>query len=133
VTVAYADSFLANAPPVEEVCAFARARPGSTFLLDTYTKAPPTSTAPRPTLLDYLSPNKVALYCRLCRAAGVRVAIAGSLGRDEIERLLPARPDWFAVRGAVCIDGERNGRIDEAKVRDLAALLGGLTVARRAD
>jgi uncharacterized protein (UPF0264 family) len=127
VTVAYADWLLANAPPLEEVCAFARARPGSTFLLDTYTKG-----VPGPTLLDFLSPQKVALYCRLSRAAGLRVAIAGSLGRDEIERLLPARPDWFAVRGAVC-DNDRNGAVNEDKVRDLTALLGGVTTATGAD
>src|SRR5262249_44394778 len=39
VTVAYADWHLAEAPPVEDVCAFAGQRPG-VLLLDTFTKGP---------------------------------------------------------------------------------------------
>jgi uncharacterized protein (UPF0264 family) len=125
VTVAYADWELAGAPPVEEVCAFARQRPGSAFLLDTWTKAPCPATRARPTLLDYLSLPEVARLCRLCREAGVRVALAGSLGREQIERLLGVAPDWFAVRGAVCAAGERTARVDVDKVRALAKLAGG--------
>jgi uncharacterized protein (UPF0264 family) len=30
------------------------------------------------------------------------------------------RPDWFAVRGAVCADGDRGAEIDADKVRALA-------------
>jgi uncharacterized protein (UPF0264 family) len=124
VTVAYADAHLADSPSVEEVCAFARRRPGSVFLLDTFTKAAPCPGAPRPTLLDFLSVAKVALLSRLCRVAGVRVALAGSLGRAEIERLLPAEPDWFAVRGAACVGGQRGATVDEGRVRELVTLLG---------
>jgi uncharacterized protein (UPF0264 family) len=125
VTVAYADWQSADAPPVEEVCAFARGRPGSVFLLDTFTKAAGT------TLLDYLPRPKIALLGRLCRAAGVRVALAGSLGREQIECLLRVEPDWFAVRGAVCAGGERTARVEEGKVRELVGLLGGRAGATR--
>jgi uncharacterized protein (UPF0264 family) len=130
VITAYADWQAADAPPPEEVCAFAR-RPGSdfpwaarstgAFLLDTFTKAPGPD-GRRPTLLDFLPVRKAVLLCKLCRAVGVRVALAGSLGAAEIERLLPAAPDWFAVRGAACAGGDRGGRIDEGRVRGLAAL-----------
>jgi uncharacterized protein (UPF0264 family) len=123
VLVAYADWQAADAPPVEEVCAFARQRPGGVFLIDTFTKAAGPD-GRRPTLLDFLPPRQVVLLCKLCRAAEVRIALAGSLGPAEIERLLPARPDWFAVRGAACVDGERGGVVDAARVRRLAELVG---------
>jgi uncharacterized protein (UPF0264 family) len=57
--------------------------------------------------------------CRACRDAGVRVALAGSLGVAEVEALRPLNPDWFAVRGAVCRGG-RAGAINSGAVRRLA-------------
>jgi uncharacterized protein (UPF0264 family) len=53
----------------------------------------------------------------------VRVALAGSLGEPEIRTLLPARPDWFAVRGAACMAGDRHGTIAAEQVRRLADLI----------
>jgi hypothetical protein len=38
-------------------------------------------------------------------------------------KLLPLRPDWFAVRGAVCQGRQRGATIDEGKVRHLVTLL----------
>jgi hypothetical protein len=37
--------------------------------------------------------------------------------------LLPLRPNWFAVRGAVCQGRQRGATIDEGKVRQLVTLL----------
>jgi len=54
----------------------------------------------------------------------VRVALAGSLGPAEIEQLLPAEPDWFAVRGAAC-GGQRLGVVDADQVRRLVELVEG--------
>jgi uncharacterized protein (UPF0264 family) len=122
VTVAYADWQAARAPPVEEVCAFARRR-GGVLLIDTFTKPAPGGRGP--TLLDCVPLPRLLLLCRLCRAAGVRVALAGSLGPAEIARLLPLEPDWFAVRGAACVDGERGSVIDEGRVRHLARQVAG--------
>ncbi len=117
VAVAYADWRSAAAPSVEEVLAFARQTPGGVLLIDTWQKAP------RRTLLDHLSLHEVGRLRRHCREAGVRLALAGSLGPAEIEALLPLRPDWFAVRGAACAAGERDGAIAEDRVRALADLL----------
>src|SRR5262249_51525539 len=77
----------------------------------------------RPTLLDWLSPQEIGHMCGHCRAAGVRVALAGSLGIPEIQRLLGACPDWFAVRGAVCEENDRQGTIVADKVRRLVEQL----------
>lgn len=124
VSVAYADWWLADAPPVDEVCAFARQRPGSVFLLDTWAKdrSKWKYWNESITLLDHVRLRHVALLCRLCRNAGVRVALAGSLQPAQIEPLLAAAPDWIAVRGAACVGG-RQGTVTEAKVRGLVDLV----------
>jgi uncharacterized protein (UPF0264 family) len=115
VAVAYADWERAQAPPPEEVCDFALAHPAGAFLIDTWGKD-------GSTLLDWLSLREVGRLCERCRAAGVTVALAGSLGPGEIRVLLPVRPDWFAVRGAACRDRQRSAAIDEDRVRRLAIL-----------
>jgi uncharacterized protein (UPF0264 family) len=117
VTVAYADWKRAGAPPVEEVIAFARRRPGGVLLLDTYGKGDGR------TLLDWLSVREIALVCRRCRHAGVRVALAGCLGPPEIRALLPVLPDWFAVRGAVCTGAKRHNALSTANVQALVESL----------
>lgn len=137
VIVAYADWQCAAAPPIDEIISFACERSGNLLLIDTHCKdaarlpksqrlreseykdAARLSLQRRPTLLDWLSADEAIAICRCCRAAGVRVALAGSLGPAEIETLLPAAPDWFAVRGAVCEENERGGAIRLAKVRAL--------------
>jgi len=117
VAVAYADWGRARAPAPENVCSFAVTHPVGAFLLDTSEKD-------GSTLLDWLPPSEVERLCVRCRAAGVPIALAGSLGAKEIRTLLPLGPDWFAVRGAVCQGRQRGAAIDEGRVRQLAALLG---------
>jgi hypothetical protein len=113
VTVAYADWRFAEAPPMEEICSFARQRPGSLLLIDTFAKAAGRS------LLTLLTPAKIRQLCRLCRDDGVRVALAGSLGLPEIQLLCDAGADWFAVRGAAC-ESCRSSAVSSEKVRQLA-------------
>ncbi len=112
VAVAYADWQRARSPEPAAVAAFAGEHGCGALLLDTWGKD-------GMTLLDWLSLTEI---CGLCRGAGVPVALAGSLGLDQIRRLLPARPAWFAVRGAVCRGG-RLGPIDATRVAELAGLL----------
>jgi (5-formylfuran-3-yl)methyl phosphate synthase len=124
VIVAYADWQCAQAPTVEEVVTFACRRPGNVLLIDTHCKdAAKLSLRRRPTLLDWLAADEVIEICERCRGAGVRVALAGSIGQEEIEALLPARPDWFAVRGAACADDERGSTIQLDRVRALVKTL----------
>jgi len=116
VLVAYADWRDAQAPPLDEVCAFACERPEAVLLLDTWGKT-------GKTLLEWLSLADIAHLCARCRRAGVRVALAGGLGPPQIRLLTAIDPDWFAVRGAACRAGRRNADIDPARVRRLANLL----------
>lgn len=121
VFVAYADWQCAQAPPVDEVFALAAIRPGSVLLVDTHCKEAKLGKH-RPTLLDWLNVASIDDLCVRCRATGVRLALAGSLGEQEIQSLLGVRPDWFAVRGAVC-DGDRDATVQADKVRSLVQLL----------
>jgi uncharacterized protein (UPF0264 family) len=116
VTVAYADWRRAGAPTPEEVAAFAVEQAAGAFLVDTWEKD-------GTTLLDWLSLEMIERLIERCRAATVPIALAGSLGAKEIQRLLPLCPDWFAVRGAACQGRQRNAAIDEGKVRQLVSLL----------
>lgn len=116
VAVAYADWKRAQAPSPRDVLSLAtRLRLGA-FLLDTWQKD-------GATLLDWLSLGEIQLLRIQCRSAGIPIALAGSLGETEIQTLLPLRPDWFAVRGAVCQGRQRGGVIDEGKVRQLVEMI----------
>jgi uncharacterized protein (UPF0264 family) len=116
VAVAYADWQRAQAPSPADVFAWSLDLGIDTFLLDTWGKD-------GTTLLDWLNPAAVREWCRRCRDAGGRVALAGSLGPDEIRPLLPLRPDWFAVRGAACRERDRSAAIEESRVRQLVELV----------
>jgi uncharacterized protein (UPF0264 family) len=116
VAVAYADWQRAQAPPPDEVCAFACQQGTGAFLLDTWGKD-------GTTLLDWISPAIVCQFAARCREAGVRVALAGSLGVEQFRLLLAANPDWFAVRGAACCEGRRGDVISLDRVRSLSDFL----------
>lgn len=116
VAVAYVDWRDAQSPPFDEVCAQACESRRGAFLLDTWGKH-------GKTLLDWLSLPEIDHMCRMCRAAGVEVALAGSLGLREIGLLTAIRPDWFAVRGAACDGGRRGSLIDAQRVRELAEFI----------
>lgn len=111
VAVAYADWQRADAPPPHTIADFAMTELAGAFLIDTAVKD-------GSTLLDWLPLPEIAELVRQCQSADVSVALAGSLGRCEIEKLLPLVPDWFAVRGAAC-DGGRTGRVSSDRVAEL--------------
>jgi len=124
VVVAYADWQCAQAPPLEEVVRFACARRGNVLLIDTHCKEISKSNGRcRPTLLDWLSADWLLETCQRCREAGVRIALAGSLGLAEIAQLRSAAPDWFAVRGAVCSARDRHAELAPGRIRALVEFL----------
>jgi (5-formylfuran-3-yl)methyl phosphate synthase len=116
IATAYADWKRAQSPAPEEVLAFVCGDGCAGLLLDTWCKD-------GTTLLDWLAPMEIESICRTCRRAGVRIALAGSLGGPQISRLSACRPDWFAVRGAACSGGRREAAIDADSVRLLVVLI----------
>jgi uncharacterized protein (UPF0264 family) len=126
VIVAYADAELANSPPVEDVVAFACSLPwpNPVLLVDTFDKSRSPEGARR-TLLDWLSLEKLVGLRSTCREHGVRVALAGSLGLEEVRRLMPLAPDWVAVRGAACEENDRGQTVSAARIHALVQCLQG--------
>jgi uncharacterized protein (UPF0264 family) len=116
VVVGYADWRQAQAPPLDDVWTFVRDKALPVFLLDTWKKD-------GRTLLDWLSCEQIRRFCQECHVASIRIALAGSLGMDQIRTLLPLQPDIFAVRGAVCREMDRTGNVEVQRVRQLADLL----------
>jgi uncharacterized protein (UPF0264 family) len=116
VIVAYADFERAGSPAPEEAIEVARELKCPAVLIDTWNKD-------GTNLLHWLSAERIASLCISCRQRGLQIALAGSLGAKEIELLLPASADWFAVRGAVCVQGRRNSSIDGDEVKRLVDLL----------
>jgi uncharacterized protein (UPF0264 family) len=114
--VAYADWQRADAPPPATVCALARSQRCGGIVIDTFRKD-------GSTLLHWLTVPELARLCDQCRADGMHVALAGSLGPQDIAALAHLRPTWFAVRGAACRAGERQATVDEERVRQLASLV----------
>lgn len=123
VAVVYADSQRADAPsPAAIIEVAARLRCGA-LLIDTFVKD-------GKTLLDWMPLPEIVRLCRQCRRVGLPVALAGSLDAEQIRELLVAEPDWFAVRGAVCRDGQRDQDICPERVRRLADLIASRESAR---
>jgi uncharacterized protein (UPF0264 family) len=116
VEVAYADAQQAQAPEVDEVYEHLRGIGLRALLLDTFGKD-------GRTLLDWLDQETIERMVMRCRTDGIRVALAGSLGFEEIIALKYLQPDWFAVRGAVCQGQKRSAAIDADRVRQLVELL----------
>jgi len=125
VLVAYADFHRANSPPPDILVMLACQLRFSAFLFDTAVKD-------GSTLLDWIEPVVLTRMRSDLAIAGVRVALAGSLGASEITALALLAPDWFAVRGAAC-DGGRTGQISRRRVRDLSDLISDIQNRRHED
>jgi uncharacterized protein (UPF0264 family) len=110
VCVAYADWQRAKSVPPAEVAKFAKRFRFRAFLLDTWGKD-------GKGLLDFLSADEVAELVTSLKAGGVKVAIGGSLSLEAVKELRGAAPDWFAVRGAVCVGGKRDAALDPVRVK----------------
>jgi uncharacterized protein (UPF0264 family) len=116
VAVAYADWQRSGAPPPPDICAYAGNHGAGAVLIDTWHKD-------GTNLLDWLDPEALGRLAADCLAAGVPLALAGSLGAEQIRRLLPIAPAWFAVRSAACKGGRRQGPVRTDRVRQLVGLL----------
>lgn len=115
VLVAYADASVAESPPVSELLEFGIEQQVPTFLVDTFSKT-------NGNLFSHLSFAFIAKLTHDAAAAGIDVAIAGSIDEAAIARLTSLSPAIIAVRGAVCRGG-RTGEIDYDMIKSLQASL----------
>lgn len=111
IAVAYADAGGA----AQAVLRAARHAGAAGILLDTAAKD-------GRTLLDFWSESLLRDWVRVGRAAGLEVALAGSVGLRDLARVVALEPDIIGVRGAACAGG-RAGSVEAVRVRALRALL----------
>jgi uncharacterized protein (UPF0264 family) len=107
--VSYADWQAAEAPPWEEVAAFAIAAGASYWLIDTFDKR-------SGGLFAHIAPAALARCAQRVRAAGLAVAVAGSLTSADLPQLPLCDTDLVAIRTAACAP-DRWGTVDARRVR----------------
>lgn len=111
VAVAYADWALAEAPSPDDIIAEALAVGCRGVLVDTYTKS-------GRRLLDWISASDLRETAEQLHSAGLFLALAGSLRREDLPHLRTIPADIIAIRGAACIGGQRTDAIHEAAVQE---------------
>ncbi len=116
VLAAYADAKVAKAPEIGLVIEEVIHGHWSGLLLDTFHKG-------ANDLLGHCSIAELRQWIEQLHHAGKWIALAGGLTQASITRLLPLRPDWFAVRGAVCWNHQRRMFLDPNRVAALRRCL----------
>ena len=115
VAVVYADWRTARAPDPDTVIEHAGRLGCGAVLFDTFEKT-------RGDLLDHLELQELERLSILVRRHASLVVLAGALHAGSLPNVLQLRPDYVAVRGAVCRHG-RSGHVDPSLVRELARLV----------
>jgi dihydroneopterin aldolase len=81
-------------------------------------------------LLDHMDITELAGFVDAAHGHGLMAGLAGSLETPDIPRLLPLAPDVLGFRRALCVDHDRNGRIDPNAVAAVRALIPADTLKR---
>lgn len=115
VAVIYADWQTAAAPPPHEVLRHAANLSLSGILIDTFDKALPGLTA-------LWQPEEIQEIVAAARTRKMVSVLAGRIAADDLAQLLLHRPDFLAVRGAVCFP-DRNGKIERTRISSFRKLL----------
>jgi (5-formylfuran-3-yl)methyl phosphate synthase len=74
-------------------------------------------------LLDHQSINALSDFCRLAKAQGMVVGLAGSLNSTHIQDLVKLTPDYLGFRGAVCHQTSRTADLELDKILSIKKLL----------
>ena len=76
------------------------------------------------TLFDYLDIDDCKKFTEEAHSYGLKVALAGSVKKDQLKPLYDIGCDVVGVRGAACVGGDRNtGHIDRTAVAELKELV----------
>ena len=74
-------------------------------------------------LLTFFSSKEAKRFVDEGHDRGLLVALAGSLGKEQVRSVFALNADIVGLRGAVCTNGDRlNGRVTREGVRELADL-----------
>ncbi|HCK54198.1 MAG TPA: hypothetical protein DIC23_13350 [Planctomycetaceae bacterium] len=118
IAVAYADARVCGAPGLEAVMAAAIETDCAGVLIDTWDKS-------GGSLTHHLSQKQLEEVRGTTRDAGLLLALAGRVSIEDLDEVSAVEPDLVAVRSAACQDGRRDLPVEERRVRELVARLGG--------
>jgi dihydroneopterin aldolase len=71
-------------------------------------------------LLDALAADRIVEFVSRVHALGMFAGVAGSLKTVHLAQVLAWSPDFVGVRGAICEDDARTGRVSRDKALALA-------------
>lgn len=117
VSYTFVAVIFADAPPPMEI------RPLMAALSDAGVKGAVLDTAVKTySLLEHLTPSRIAAFADGAHAHGLIAGLAGGLQPDDIPVLMPLPPDILGFRGALCTGG-RAGEIAAAHVARVRHLI----------
>ena len=68
--------------------------------------------------------DKIVKLCEEAKEYDLNTALAGSVKKDQFKPLYDLHCDVVGIRGAACVDGDRNtGHIDRTAVKELKDLI----------
>lgn len=76
----------------------------------------------RGSLTEVCPPPQLQRFVDEVHEAGLVCGLAGSLTAADVATLMPMKPDYLGFRGALCCGGRRTDRLDESRIRQIAAL-----------
>jgi uncharacterized protein (UPF0264 family) len=120
----FADAAAIGALPPARLVAVAAEAGADGVLLDTALKD-------GRSLLAWLDPAALAAFVAEARRLGLLVALAGALRASDLPAVAALGPDLIGVRGAACVGGRREGRVDPARVAALRAALSAVSPVTR--
>jgi uncharacterized protein (UPF0264 family) len=118
VAVYYADARVADAPESNDIIRVAAEHGAAAVLVDTFDKR-------GGPLLDHWTESQLARFIAEVHGLGMQAVVAGSLCLESIPTVLAHRPDYVAVRGAVCTRS-RQGDLDPARLAAVVSLVGNM-------
>jgi len=62
-------------------------------------------------------------FIKLAKSYNLITGLAGSLKIEDIEKLMPLKPDYLGFRGALCAKRERVNIIDDGAVKEIRSIL----------
>ena len=117
VASGYADAHRVGAVSPWDIPKIARDSGSDIAMLDTAVKD-------GHTLFDYLDIDDCKKFTEEAHSYGLKVALAGSVKKDQLKPLYDVGCDVVGVRGAACVGGDRDtGHIDRTAVAELKELV----------
>lgn len=113
VACGYADAYKTGSILPDEIPRVAKDSKSDIAMLDTYIKD-------GHTLTDHMNNNQLKDFVQTAHDYGLKVALAGSVNKNDIKLLKDIGCDIMGVRGCVCSGGDRNtGTINHKLVQEL--------------